>query len=114
MMVNKIFDGPERYAVLFILVVASFIMLPGIASYPLLGQWEPHYGEVMREMVWGKGNFLTPIYKGHHFWSKPVGIFWILYPFYKLLASPESTANYELASRLPIALFAIAGVMYMY
>ncbi len=100
-----------KHPIISLIALSSALMLPLLGSYPLLGQWEPHYGRVALEMMashrWDW--FLDPIYLGHYnFWSKPIFCFWMVFPFMKILGPTE------LALRLPFALNGIAGVLMMY
>lgn len=118
-----------------VLVVAMITMLPWIGSYPVLPEWEPHYGQVVREMH-HEGNWFDPTYRGRPFFDKPI------LPFLMELVSftalgvdeeglsesraealrqagergepPDQSAMFghaELAVRLPMALSGIAGVL---
>ena len=106
-------DLLKRYSAYALLVIAAVILFTKLGSYPLQMQWEPNYGQVMREMVWGEGNIITPTCKvgadegaaPGTFWSKPIMIFWMAFPFYSVLGDTEW------AARLPIALLGLAVVM---
>lgn len=118
-----------------VLVTAMITMLPWIGSYPLLPEWEPHYGQVVREML-DRGNWFDPTYRERPFFDKPI------LPFLMELVSfsvfgldeesqaerrrealaaaregddpPDEAALFgptELAVRLPMALSGIAGVL---
>ncbi|MCK5808448.1 glycosyltransferase family 39 protein [bacterium] len=101
----------EDHPYITLTLFSALIMLPLLGSYPLLGQWEPHYGRVAMEMMasnrWDW--FLDPIYLGRYdFWSKPIFAFWMVFPFMKVLGPTE------LALRLPFALNGIAGILMIY
>lgn len=101
--VSFIFNNPK----VFLALISALFFLPLLGSYPVLGQWEPHYGRVAMEMInspsWDW--FLDPIYLGrHNFWSKPIFCFWMDIPFIMLLGPTE------LALRLP---FAVNGVLFV-
>ena len=98
-----ILDHPR----IFLAILSALFFLPLLGSYPVLGQWEPHYGRVAMEMMandsWDW--FLDPIYLGkHNFWSKPIFCFWMVFPFMKIFGPTE------LALRLP---FAINGIFFV-
>ncbi len=98
----------NKIVIFILLIISSLFLLPLLGSYPLLGQWEPHYGRVAVEMMANKSWdwFLDPVYLGQHrFWSKPIFCFWMVFPFIKILGPTE------LAMRLPFALTGIAGVV---
>ena len=100
---SLILDHPR----IFLAILSAVFFLPMLGSYPVLGQWEPHYGRVAMEMM-ANGSwdwFLDPIYLGkHNFWSKPIFCFWMVFPFMKVLGPTE------LALRLP---FAINGIFFV-
>jgi len=92
---------------IFLAVVSALIFLPILGSYPVLGQWEPHYGRVAMEMMANSSWdwFLDPVYLGKHdFWSKPIFCFWMVFPFMKIFGATE------LALRLS---FAINGIFFV-
>lgn len=96
-----------KYPKTFLILISAMVFFPILGGYPLLCQWEPHYGRVAMEMMaissWDW--FLDPVYLGkHNFWSKPIFCFWMVFPFMKVLGPTE------LALRLP---FAINGVLFV-
>ncbi len=106
-----VFTIVEKFPILFLILFSGALLLPLLGSYPLLGQWETHYGRVAMEMLaqnrfdW----FLDPIYLGKNdFWSKPIFCFWMVLPFYKLMGPTE------LATRLPFAINGIFTVVLVY
>jgi len=106
-LVKLINDHPYILLTLF----ASALFFPLLGSYPVLGQWEPHYGRVVMEMLASDSwdFFLDPIYLGkHNFWSKPIFCFWMVLPFYKIFGPTE------LATRLPFAINGIFGILLTY
>lgn len=103
------FSTKRNYILLAL--ISSIVLIPLLGSYPLLGQWEPHYGRVVDEMFNNKSWdwFLNPIYMGkENFWSKPIFCFWMVFPFYKIFG------HTELAMRIPFALNGIFGVLLTY
>jgi len=59
-----IFKHPKT----FLALISALVFMPLIGSYPLLCQWEPHYGRVAMEMM-ASGSwdwFLDPVYLGKH------------------------------------------------
>lgn len=106
----------ERYGAIGLFLLAVVILFVQLGSYPLQMQWEPNYGQVVREMVWGEGDSITPASRVGNdegaapgtFWSKPILIFWMAYPFYAAFGDGEWSA------RLPIALVGLFGVMMTY
>ena len=100
-----------KYPKTFLALISALVFMPLIGSYPVLGQWEPHYGRVAMEMM-ASGSwdwFLDPVYLGkHNFWSKPIFCFWMVIPFMKILGPTE------LALRLPFAINGILFVLLVY
>lgn len=122
-----------------VLVTAMITMLPWIGSYPVLPEWEPHYGQVVREML-DRGEWLDPTYRGRPFFDKPIFPFLLELVSFSVLGVDEDGleqvrlearqaagggaeidhqmdsifGNTELALRLPMALAGIAGVMAFY
>ncbi len=96
----------ERYAAPGLFLIAVLILFIRLGDYPLQMQWEPNYGQVVREMILGEGDAITPVCKVGSdegaapgtFWSKPILIFWAAYPFAKIFGVSEWTL------RAPIAL----------
>lgn len=114
-------------------------MLPWIGSYPALPEWEPHYGQVVREML-DRGEWLDPTYRGRPFFDKPILPFLMELTSFTVLGVNEDSleqrrqearraveggaeldhqldsifGNTELALRLPMALSGIIGVMALY
>ena len=87
-----------------VLLVACGTMLPWLGSFPLLQEWEPHYGQVVREML-HRGEWLDPTYRDEPFFDKPI------LPFFLECISVSLLGQTELAIRLPMALMGIAGVL---
>jgi len=102
----------QQYAFWGLMILSMVILFTKLGSYPLQMQWEPNYGQVVREMVWGEGDAITPTCKVGSdegakpgtFWSKPIMIFWLAYPFYSLFGDSEWSA------RTPIALVGLFGI----
>ena len=87
-----------------VLAVSCGTMLPWLGSSPLLPEWEPHYGQVVREML-DRGEWLDPTYRGRPFFDKPI------LPFFLECISLNVLGETELAIRLPMALMGIGGVL---
>jgi len=103
----------EKHPYIVLTVLSSLLFFPLLGSYPLLGQWETHYGRVAIEMLANKNGiwdwFLDPIYLGqYNFWSKPILCFWMVLPFYAVLGPTEW------ATRLPFAINGVLGILLVY
>ena len=87
-----------KYAAWGVIVLTAFLMFTNLGSYPMQMQWEPNYGQVLREMVFGDGDFITPASRvgadegadAGYFWSKPILIFWLSYPTLAVLGSANT------------------------
>lgn len=93
---------------------AALIFVPWLGAVGLWDPWEPHYGEVAREMVW-RHDYVYPYWGYGYFFSKPVLLMWMMSIGMNLvginnnpLYTPLPTYT-EWAMRLPVALLAIAG-----
>ncbi len=112
----ELMSKAQRYALWGLLFLAAIILFLKLGSYPLQMQWEPNYGQVMREMTMGEGDFITPASRSGNdegakrgeFWSKPILIFWLAYPAAKLFGVNEWTL------RLPIAAVGFLGIWFFY
>ena len=109
-----------KYAALALLFVTAVLMFTRLGSYPMQMQWEPNYGQVLREMVWGQGDFITPASRVGAdegadygwFWSKPILVFWLAYPLQAMFGSADSMPNPWLF-RIPNAFVGLLGVLMM-
>ena len=97
-------EGHARLQIVLFGVLVFAVLLPYAAGTPLLGPWEPHYGQVSREML-ENGNWLDPMYRGRVFWSKP-----ILAPFLGTLSYSIFGVS-EFSTRLPSILFGAGGLL---
>jgi 4-amino-4-deoxy-L-arabinose transferase-like glycosyltransferase len=108
---------------LLIVLGCLLIYLPFCGSYGYWDPWEPHYGEVARQMS-ARGDWISLWWPGSpldrsEFWSKPVFTFWVEAIMFRLfgLAGPHSDPSQmalssltEWAGRVPMALFGALGV----
>ncbi len=112
-------DDPlqERWSFLLVVGVAAGVLLPLLGAVGYFDPWETHYAEVARQMA-VRDDYLYPFWKDSYFFSKPVLLFWLTAPFYKLIgaAEPEGAmpAAAELVGRLPSALSSIFCVAVAY
>jgi len=68
---------------------------------------EGRYAEIPREML-ARGDWVTPTMNGVKFFDKPVLTYW------SIMASFSALGETEAAARLPMALFALSGIMATY
>ncbi len=120
-----VFDRPNdsawKYVAIAVFLATAFLMFMRLGTYPMQMQWEPNYGQVLREMVWGEGDFITPASRvgadegadAGWFWSKPILVFWLAYPLLAAFGSPAEMPNPWLF-RIPNALVGLFGVIMMY
>jgi 4-amino-4-deoxy-L-arabinose transferase-like glycosyltransferase len=90
---------PGTWAVL----MGAAVILPFLSSSGLWDPWETHYAEVARRML-VDGDWLTPRWRHELFFSKPVGIFWMMAGSFAIFGINT------LAARLPFALIGVLGV----
>ena len=106
----------ERFAALFVMAVAAAVILPLLGATGFFDPWETNYAEVAREMV-VRDDYLYPYWKNAHFFSKPVLLFWLTAPLYRLLGADgpgPMPVGVELAGRLPSALLGLLTVVVLY
>ncbi len=107
----------ERWSFLLVVGVAVGITLPLLGAVGYFDPWETNYGEVAREMV-TRNDYLYPFWKDAYFFSKPVLLFWLTAPLYKLIGAGTPggpiPALAELCGRLPSALASVMCVAVEY
>ena len=86
--------GRDFPVVQTVVLMAGVIILPFLGSTGLWDPWETHYAEVARRML-QDGDWLTPRWRNELFFSKPVGIFWMLATSFSIFGTNA------LAARLP-------------
>jgi 4-amino-4-deoxy-L-arabinose transferase-like glycosyltransferase len=112
----------EGRGVAVVVAFASLVFLPWLGAVGFWDPWEPHYGEVARQML-VRGDYVHPYWEHAYFFSKPVLLMWMTALAMKLsgvhtLALPDGSftgpptpsgisAHAEWAARLPVALVAI-------
>lgn len=107
----------ERWSFVLVIGVAAGIVLPLLGAVGYFDPWESHYAEVARSMA-VRDDYLYPFWKDSYFFSKPVLLFWLTAPFYRLIGAADPSgpmpASAELFGRLPSALAAIFCVAVVY
>ena len=53
------------------------MFFPYLGTLGLWDCWEPHYGEVAREMI-VRGDYVYPFWESHYFFSKPALPIWLI------------------------------------
>jgi 4-amino-4-deoxy-L-arabinose transferase-like glycosyltransferase len=107
----------ERWSFVLVIAVAAGITLPLLGAVGFFDPWETNYAEVARQMA-VRDDYLYPYWKDSYFFSKPILLFWLTAPFYKLIGADDPNgpipAAAELFGRLPSALAAILCVAITY
>lgn len=107
----------ESWSLVIALAVAAGVVLPLLGAVGYFDPWETHYAEVAREMV-VRDDYLYPFWKDSYFFSKPILLFWLTAPLYKLIgaANPDGPMPVlaEFCGRLPSALSSLFCVAVVY
>ncbi len=107
---RQILGDPRALEILISLAVAGgagLLLLPALGRDGLWDPWESHYAEVARRIV-VDNDWIVLRWHEENFYSKPVFLFWIV------ALSIKALGVSDLAVRLPVALFAIGGVVGVY
>ncbi len=112
--------GPRGVAA--VAAFAALVFLPWLGAVGFWDPWEPHYGEVARQMI-VRGDWVHPYWESSYFFSKPVLLLWLDAAAMALARvqdtalpagsfpggpTPSGLSVYtEWAVRLPIALLAV-------
>ena len=114
--VNKLAKTDERRDLWVIGILAALLFVPWLGAVGLWDPWEPHYGEVAREMVW-RHDYVFPYWENAYFFSKPVLLMWMMTVGMNIVGVNDNPVHQPLptyiewAMRLPVAIMAIAGVL---
>lgn len=108
---------PERRHLLLLTAFAAMVFFPYLGAVGFWDPWEPHYGEVAREMI-QRQDFLHPYWENAYFFSKPVLSLWMMATG-MLIAGVNDPARGTAVStewwvRSMFALAAILGVLMVY
>ncbi len=88
-------------------LLAGFTYLYGLSATGLIGKDEPRYASIAREMA-RSGDWITPRLWGSPWFEKPALLYWVEGLGFRLGLGPE------LAPRLPIALCALAFLVFFW
>lgn len=115
---------PLGFELMFVVLIAAAVMVPGIWRYSLVDPWETHYGEVARMMLQNNDWVHTEWPQDNEgFRSKPVLQFWMMAAGMRAVGigadggySGEMTDSVRvmIGIRLPFILSAIAGLTLMW
>lgn len=67
----------ERRLAIGLAVLAALLFVPWLGATGFWDPWEPHYGEVAREMI-SRGDYLHPWWESSWFFSKPALDLWLM------------------------------------
>ncbi|HEY6907880.1 MAG TPA: glycosyltransferase family 39 protein [Myxococcales bacterium] len=67
----------ERRLVIAFAALAALLFLPWLGATGFWDPWEPHYGEVAREMI-ARGDYIHPWWESAWFFSKPALDLWLM------------------------------------
>src|SRR4051812_23862301 len=67
----------ERRLLVLLGALGVFLYLPWLGATGFWDPWEPHYGEVAREMI-ARGDYLHPWWESAYFFSKPALDLWLM------------------------------------
>lgn len=68
---------PEQRFVLLFAALAAVLFVPWLGATGFWDPWEPHYGEVAREMI-ARGDYVHPWWESAWFFSKPALDLWLM------------------------------------
>jgi 4-amino-4-deoxy-L-arabinose transferase-like glycosyltransferase len=92
---------------LTVLGAGALLYLPTLGDFGFYDPWEGHYAEVARQMI-ARDDWVSQYWQDNWFWSKPVGVFWMMAASFKVFGFSD------FAARLPFALTGIAGIYFVY
>ena len=122
---------PLGFELMFVVLIAAAVYIPGIWRYSLVDPWETHYGEVAREMLenndwvhteW-RGTMSGDPKDNEGFRSKPVLQFWMMATGMRAMGVGENggysgemtdSVRVMIGIRLPFILAAICGLTLMW
>lgn len=112
----KRLTGEQRVA-LALTSLAAVLFVPWIGATGFWDCWEPHYGEVAREMI-ARGDYIHPWWESSYFFSKPALDLWLMAAG-ELVAGINDPARgiapyTEWCVRLPWAVVAAMGPLVLY
>src|SRR5205085_3453084 len=67
----------EQRCVVALSVFAALLFVPWLGATGFWDPWEPHYGEVARDMI-ARGDYIHPWWESAYFFSKPALDLWLM------------------------------------
>ncbi|HEX4382718.1 MAG TPA: glycosyltransferase family 39 protein, partial [Myxococcales bacterium] len=109
--------SPEKRLVIALSALAAFLFLPWLGATGFWDPWEPHYGEVAREMI-ARGDYIHPWWESAWFFSKPALDLWLMAAG-MLAAGSNDAGRYlgeytEWCVRFPYAAISAIGAVLMF
>jgi 4-amino-4-deoxy-L-arabinose transferase-like glycosyltransferase len=109
--------SPEKRLVIALSALAAFLFLPWLGATGFWDPWEPHYGEVAREMI-ARGDYVHPWWESAWFFSKPALDLWLMAAG-MLAAGSNDAGRYlgeytEWCVRFPYAAISAVGAVLMF
>lgn len=107
----------EQRMVLALSAFAALVAIPWLGATGFWDPWEPHYGEVAREMI-ARGDYIHPWWESAWFFSKPALDLWLMAAG-MLVAHTNGPARAlgvytEWCVRLPYAAIAATGAVLLF
>ena len=105
---------PERRLAVALTAFAALLFIPWLGATGFWDPWEPHYGEVAREMI-ARGDYIHPWWESSWFFSKPALDLWLMAAG-MLVANTNGPDRWtgiytEWCVRLPYAAITIVGAI---
>jgi 4-amino-4-deoxy-L-arabinose transferase-like glycosyltransferase len=97
----------STFGTILLILLAAFVMFYNLGGIPLLDPDEPVYAETAKEMLKHQ-DFVSPRIYGDFWYDKPPMYYWLAAASFQLFGISE------FAARLPSALLAILGALYVY
>jgi len=109
--------SPEARLTLLFGLVAAVLFVPWLGATGFWDPWEPHYGEVAREMV-ARGDYIHPWWESAWFFSKPALDLWLMAAG-MLVAGTNDAGRWigiytEWCVRFPYALITAVGALFIF
>ena len=110
------FSGEQR-CVIALCAFSALLFVPWLGATGFWDPWEPHYGEVAREMI-ARGDYLHPWWESAYFFSKPALDLWLMAAG-MLAANTNGPDRWvgvytEWAVRLPFAILSALGAVLLF
>jgi 4-amino-4-deoxy-L-arabinose transferase-like glycosyltransferase len=109
--------SPEARLTLGLSLFAALLFVPWLGATGFWDPWEPHYGEVAREMI-ARGDYVHPWWESAWFFSKPALDLWLMAAGMLVTgtndAGPWTGIYTEWGVRLPYAAISAMGALFIF